>query len=61
MPEKLKCFLYLLMRDELPCGVIARIVKDLPGKTRLTYSNEGLARYAEEVMQELLIGKKEPK
>jgi len=56
MNEKLKCFFYLLMRDELACGKVARIVQEISksGKEAFIYSNKGLAEYADEVMQELL-------
>ena len=56
MNAKLKCFLYLLMRDELPCGVVARIVQEISksGKKIFIYSNKGLAEYADEVTRELI-------
>lgn len=55
MNQKLKCFLYLLMRDELPCGKVARIAQEISrcDKKIYTYSNKGLAEYADEVMREL--------
>lgn len=43
---KLDAFLYLLMRDHLPPGVVAGIVKDLTGG-QCNFTNGWLARYAE--------------
>ncbi len=59
MSEKLKCFLYMLMRDELPCGKVAQIMQEIAKLPEITnYSNEGLAEYADEVMRELTKKKK---
>lgn len=54
--EKLKCFLYCLMRDEVPCGVVGRIMRVVlkTGNTKIVYSNKGLAQYAEEIAKRLM-------
>ena len=53
--RKLVCFLYLLMRDELPCGTIEKIVAVIdnvkPFPTE--YSNGWLAKYAKDVATRL--------
>jgi len=43
------------MRDELPCGVVARIIQEIlkSNKETFTYSNKGLAEYVDEIIQEL--------
>ena len=55
--NKLECFLYLLMRDELPCGVVARIVQEIEksGKQHFVFSNSHLANYALELASRLQI------
>lgn len=50
---KLECFLYLLMRDHLPPGVVADLMQSLGAHTSATFTNGWLARYAEHVAQEL--------
>ena len=47
------------MRDELPCGVVARIIQEIlkADKKILTYSNKGLAEYADEITRELIAKK----
>ena len=59
--NKLVTFLYLLMRDELPCGVVERIVQELEntGKDYFVLSNGYLADYAYEIAERLLKNKKE--
>ena len=59
--NKLVTFLYLLMRDELPCGVVENIVQDLEntGKDYFVLSNGYLADYAYEIAERLLNNKKE--
>ncbi len=47
----LKAFLYLLLRDELPAGVVEKLVVQVEsskGQIQL-FSNEPLANYAEEL------------
>ena len=59
--NKLVTFFYLLMRDELPCGVIERIVQEIEntGKDYFVLSNGYLADYAYEIAERLLNNKKE--
>jgi len=48
--DKLVCFLYLLMRDELPTGVVERLIAEVErpkGKLSFSYSSLELAKYAE--------------
>lgn len=52
--EKLKCFLYILMRNELPCGAVAKIMSEIPDDKVFVYSNKGLAEYADEIAQRLM-------
>jgi len=56
--NKIVTFLYLLMRDELPCGVVERIVQELEntGKNYF-FSNGYLADYAYEIAERLLTNK----
>jgi len=51
--QRLICFLYLLMRDELACGKVARIVNDIVD-TEFIYTNQHLANYAEELLDRLI-------
>lgn len=44
--RKLVYFLYSLMRDHVPCGVVEKILKESSSGTT-TYSNEFLAQYAQ--------------
>lgn len=52
---KLEAFLYLLMRDHVPPGVIGDLLKELSaaGAGECSYTNGWLARYAEHVAGEL--------
>lgn len=49
---KLVAFLYLLMRDHVPTGVIGDLMKNL-GEGSASYTNGWLAKYAEHVAKEL--------
>ncbi len=55
-PDKLVSFLYTLMRDHLPAGVVEKIlvedVERCAGKT-IEYSNGYLASYAQDVANRL--------
>jgi len=59
--NKLVTFLYLLMRDELHCGAVERIVQEIEntGKDYFVLSNGYLADYAYEIAERLLNNKKE--
>jgi hypothetical protein len=55
--DKLKFFLYLLIRDELPCGKVERMVsaiEKIKGVERdVIYSNSELAQYAASLAERL--------
>jgi len=53
--NKLVCFLYLLMRDELPCGVVEKIIREIEqtGKQSFLFGNSYLADYASELASRL--------
>lgn len=46
--SKLVCFLYMLMRDEVPVGVIERLLLEVSSNT-IMYTNGYLANYAENI------------
>jgi hypothetical protein len=50
---RLTCFLYLLMRDELTPGTVARLVEQSPWHVH-SFTNEHLEAYATEVANELI-------
>jgi hypothetical protein len=55
--DRLKTFLYILLRDELPAGVLERIMRDhvsMVDERRHTYSNLFLADYAENLARRLI-------
>lgn len=54
--NKLVQFIYLLARDEVPTGVVERLVKDvlLYEGVGAVYSNKYLAEWAESVVKRLL-------
>ena len=55
--ETLTLFFYLLMRDELPTGKVARIVNDisyLENISEVKYTNKHLAKYSEELASRLM-------
>ena len=49
--ERLQAFLYLIMRDEMPTGVVANIVKDIENfkGDHYVFTNKHLAAYAHEL------------
>ena len=52
--SQLVCFLYLLMRDHLPTGTVEKILKDVnKPKENVQYTNGWLAKYAQDVADEL--------
>jgi len=53
--EKLKEFLYLLMRDEVVPGAVEQLVRQAEntGTEHVVYTNKGLAQYAEELAKRL--------
>ena len=54
--DKLTCFLYLLMRDKLPPGIVEGIMLKMAdnGDESFEYCNGWLAQYAEYVKNQLL-------
>lgn len=54
--ERLQAFLYLVMRDKLPCGVVAKIVKDLEKYEgdHYVFTNKHLAAYTAELCGRLI-------
>jgi len=53
--DRLTTFFYLLMRNELPTGVVAELVKEVEGCNGMTvYTAKGVAVYAKELAQRLL-------
>lgn len=51
--SKLVSFLYTLLRDELPAGVVERLVRDAEVGEKVTLTNGDLARYAVELADRL--------
>lgn len=50
--QKLTCFMYLLLRDELPAGAVARIVQEVnEGDGTYVFSNKHLEGYAGDVLE----------
>lgn len=56
--SRLVSFLYELMRDHLPAGVVGEIVLASEDESTITYSNGWLARYAEDLANRLNNGAK---
>lgn len=54
-PDRLQCFLYLLMRDKLPAGTLETVCLETekPGVTEFIFSNKPLAKYAKELAKRL--------
>lgn len=54
--ERLQAFLYLMMRDELPLGVVAKIVKDIEKfeGDHCVFTNKHLAAYAQDLCNRLM-------
>jgi hypothetical protein len=52
----LKCFFYLLLRDELTAGIVEKIVRECEKTRDLTilYSNDFVAGYAQELVDRLV-------
>lgn len=57
--SKVTAFLYLLMRDELVCGEVERMVKIVENGDKFTFSNGWLAKYAVYLASRLIKNKKE--
>ena len=51
--SKLVSFLYELMRDHLPAGVVEEIVQASEGESNVVYTNGWLAKYAEDLANRL--------
>ena len=56
--SKVSAFLYLLMRDELVCGEVERMVKIVENGDKFTFSNGWLARYSVYLASRLIKNKK---
>ena len=55
--DRLKAFLYHLIRDELPTGTVFRLIENLPARHEfesIEYTSMALENYAQELMQRLL-------
>jgi len=53
--DRLTCFLYLLMRDDLPAGKVEQIVREAASsKGKCMFSNGWLAQYAHNLSKELI-------
>lgn len=53
--KKLTCFLYLLMRDKVPCGKVEAVMEEVemhPGM-ETKFTNGWLAKYAENLTERL--------
>jgi hypothetical protein len=51
--SRLVSFLYELMRDHLPTGVVEEIILASENESEVTYSNGYLAKYAEDLANRL--------
>lgn len=51
--SKLVSFLYELMRDHLPIGVVEKIVNSSEDESEVLYTNGWLAKYAEDIANRL--------
>lgn len=57
--EKLVALLYILMRDELPTGVIPKILNDLDQySAKYDFTNKGLETYSRELVERIMAEKK---
>ena len=55
--ERLVCFLYLMMRDEVPTGVICKHITDISGSDRdIRFSNHHLEALARDYANKLREG-----
>jgi len=54
-PDKITCFLYVLMKDYLPAGKIEEIIEDriMPGVKSNWFSNPHIYQYAKELADKL--------
>ena len=51
--SKLVCFLYLLLRDELPLGVVERLVQESLLDKESEFTNGWLANYSKDIEKRL--------
>lgn len=51
--NRLTCLLYLLMRDQVPCGVVERIVQTVENNDDFQFSNGWLAHYAKDLSERI--------
>jgi hypothetical protein len=54
LDSALVTFIYVLMRDHLPTGVVADIVKNHATRLAVEFSNKHLAEYARELAEALV-------
>ena len=55
--NKLTAFLYIMMRDEVPTGTIAKVIQDIDeiiGDDETEYSNDHLKAMAEDYAKRIL-------
>jgi len=55
LDSPLVTFLYVLMRDHLPTGAVADIVKNHATRLAVSFTNKHLAEYARELAQQLYV------
>jgi hypothetical protein len=51
---KLKAFIYLLLRDEMPFGTLEHLIKQTKNETSSLFNKEALEQYAEKIVERLL-------
>lgn len=56
MSAKVQAFIYVLLRDELPSGVIERVIRMSEACEDADFSNPGIAQYASECAARLTDG-----
>lgn len=53
-PDRLQCFIYILLRDHLTAGVINEVLRDhVDRSAQRTYSDKALAEYAKTVAERI--------
>ncbi len=53
MNERLVCFFYLLLRDELPLGAVTKLLYEAIEDREAQYTNEHLESLAREIVERL--------
>jgi hypothetical protein len=51
--DKLVCFLYILMRDYIPCGKVEEIMYEQISDEESVFTNGYLAKYAQDIAERL--------